>query len=211
MRKDSFFFVIKKEMSSVLRSLKEPTCTRRQFAVHSYRGFGSNIYFFTVEGDKLYRVENDLSGAPWVVARDMGTQRTVNEIDPELIELWENTNLWENIRVVRPGIARKFQVLSMVHGNENTGYNEGPAWNAEAYLAHNQGREIDNICDNETCPVNDMLVVGEEGNRVLTDYTQSLPFGTFWAVNDPMVIEYEFSAVTYRRAIKNRIDETTLF
>ena len=199
-------------MSSILRGLKEPTCTRRQFAVFSYLGFGSNYYYFTVDGNKLYRVENDLSGAPWVVARDMGTQRTVSEIDPELIELWENENLWENIRVVRPGIARKFQLLSMVHGNTDTGgLNEGPAWNALAYLAHDEGREIDNICDNETSPVNDMLVCGEEDNRVLTNYTQSLPFGTFWAVNDPMVIEYELSAVTYRRAIKNRIDETTLF
>ena len=200
-------------MSSVIRSLKEPTCTRRQFAVFSYLGISTNYYYyFTVDGNKLYRVENDLSGAPWVVARDMGTQRTVSAIDHELIQLWETENLWENIRVVRPGIARKFQLLSMVHGNTNTGgIDEGPAWNALAYLAHDQGREIDNICDNETSPVNDMLVCGEEDNRVLTDYTQSLPFGTFWAMNDPMVIEYEFSAVTYRRAIKNRIDETTLF
>lgn len=165
-----------------------------------------------MDGNKLYRVENDMSGTPWVLARDMGTQRTVSEVDSELIELWENENGWENIRVVRPGIARKFQLLSMVHGNINTGgLNEGPGWNGLAYLAHNHGREIDNICDNETSTVNDMLVVGEEENRVLTNYTQSLPFGTFWAMNDPMVIEYDFSEVTYRRAIKNRIDETTLF
>lgn len=200
-------------MSSTLRSFKEPNSTRRQFAVHGYKGFigDYNTYFFTVNEDTLYRIEYDLSGAAWVVARDMGAQRVINSIDPELIEFWQNNNLWENIRVVRPGIARKFQVLSIVHGNSSVSYNDGPAWNAEAYLDYNNGREISNICNPETCPVNDMLVVGESSNRVLTNYNQSLEFGTFWAMNDPVVIEYEFSLVTYRRAIKNRIDETTLF
>ncbi len=200
-------------MSSVLRGIKEPNSTRRQFAVHAYRGVPTDypVYFFTVQDDKLFRIENDLSGAAWVVARDMGSQRVIHSIDSELIEFWENQNLWENIRVVRPGIARKFQVLSMVHGNTSISYSDNPAYNTAAYLDYDEGRTIDNICNLESCPVNDMLVVGESDNRVLTDYTQSLEFGTFWAMNDPVVIEYEFSLATYRRAIKNRIDETTLF
>ena len=199
-------------MSSALRSFKEPNSTRRQFAVHPYRGAVEyDVYFFTVNGDALYRIENDLSGAGWVIARDMGVQRVINSIDTELIEFWETNNDWSNIRVIRPGIARKFQVLSMVHGNYSVSYNDGPAWNAGAYLDYNNGRQINNICDIESNTVNDMLVVGGTDNLVLTDYLQSLEFGTFWAMNDPVVIEYEYSDVTYRRAIKNRIDETTLF
>jgi hypothetical protein len=201
-------------MSSGLRAFKEPTSTRRQFAVHPYRGVPSedyNVYFFTVQEDKLYRIENDLSGAGWVVARDMGAQRVINSIDAELIEFWETNNQWSNIKVIRPGIARKFQVLSMVHGNYSVSYNNEPAWNAGAYLDYDNGRSIDNICNLENNTVNDMLVVGGADNLVLTDYTQSLEFGTFWAMNDPVVIEYEYSLATYRRAIKNRIDETTLF
>lgn len=174
----------------------------------SYLGFGGdNIYFFTVNGDTLYRVENDLSGIAWVVARDMGTQRVINQIDPELIELWENNNLWSNIRVIRSGIARKFQVLSMVRGNIDVGANNVVAWNAGAYLDDTNTP----IYNYETNTVNEMLVLGHATTTVLNDYNQNLPFGTFWAMNDPVVIEYEFSDVTYRRAIKNRIDETTLF
>jgi hypothetical protein len=62
-------------------------------------------------------------------------------------------------------------------------------------------------------PTNDMLVIGNDATTVNTEYTQNLPYGTFWAVNDPIIIEYNLSigSDTYRRAIKNRIDETTLF
>lgn len=196
-------------MSSTLRSLAEPTSTRRQFAVYSYVGAGSSDYFFTVNGDTLYRVENDLSGVHWAIARDMGTQRVINSLDIELVEFWETNNLWENIRVIRPGIARKFQCLSMVRGDRSTSHNNGPAWNASAYLSWNYDTSTP-IYDTDTNTVNDMLVLGNADTTLNGEYSQNLPFGTFWAMNDPLVIEYVFSDVTYRRAIKNRIDETTL-
>jgi hypothetical protein len=167
-------------MTSVIRYSTEPTNLRRQFNVQTYLGFGDNYYFFTVEGNKLYRIENDLSG---------------------------NNNLWENIRVIRSGIARKFQALSMVRGNFAVASQDGVAWNSGAYL-ENTNTPIYNY---QTNTVNDMLVLGHAETTVLNNYNENLPFGTFWAMNDPVVIEYEFSAVTYRRAIKNRIDETTLF
>jgi hypothetical protein len=198
-------------MSSTLRSIVEPTSTRRQFAVHAYRGFGENQdYFFTVNGSTLDRVENDLRNVHWVVARDMGTQRVIDTIDPEIIQLWEEENAWTNIRVIRPGIARKFQCISMVRGNISVAYNDGPAWNAEAYLSYDYETETP-IYNTDTNTVNDMLVIGRDSTVNTDDYYQSLPFGTFWAMNDPLVIEYVFSDITYRRAIKNRIDETTLF
>jgi hypothetical protein len=194
-------------MSSVLRTLKEPTHLNRQFMVHTYRGFSDNDYFFTVEGNKLYRIENDLSGVDWVVARDMGVQRVITDIDTELLELWESNNGWTNIHVIRPGVARKFQALAMVQGNTDISSENGPAWNAGAYL------RTDNtpIYNYQTNTVNDMMVLGHESTTVSNNYNQNLPFGTFWAMNDPVVIEYVFSEITYRRAIKHRIDETTLF
>ena len=59
--------------------------------------------------------------------------------------------------------------------------------------------------------INEPLIVGNATTTVNSGYYQNLPYGTFWAVNDPVVIKYDFSGVTYRRAIKNRIDETTFF
>jgi hypothetical protein len=58
--------------------------------------------------------------------------------------------------------------------------------------------------------INDLLIVGS-ATTTTTSTTQSLPFGTFWAVNDPIVIQFPFSFGTCTRAIKNRIDETTHF
>ena len=194
-------------MSSTLRSIKEPSNLRRQFKVDTYLGYAGNNYFFTVEGNKLYRIESDLSGVEWTVARDMGAQRVITDIDAELIELWQDSNGWENIKVIRPGIARKFQVVSMVRGNLPVDNGSGPAWNSGAYLSD----ENTPIFDVETNTVNDMMVVGHADTTVSNNYNQNLPFGTFWALNDPVVIEYDFSFVKYRRAIKNRIDETTLF
>jgi hypothetical protein len=178
--------------------------------VHSYYGAGSTDYFFTVQGDSLYRIEYDLKDVHWVVARDMGTQRVINSIDPEIIEYWETNNLWTNIRVIRPGIARKFQCISLVRGYIDTGNQQGPAWNSGAYLSWDYEEETP-IYNTNTNTVNDMLVIGRDSTTNPDNYTQTLPFGTFWAMNDPLVIEYVFSDVTYRRAIKNRIDETTLF
>jgi hypothetical protein len=200
------------EMSSSLRFFKEPTNVRRQFTVHPYVGFigDTNTYYFTVRDNKLYRIEYDLSGVQWVTARDMGKQVVVSEIDPEIIEYWETRNAWENIRVARPGIARKFQVVNMDRGNYYVSWddNNGPAWNAGAYLPNQKTTAIYNC---ETDAPNDMLVLGRAASTVSTDYFENLPFGTFYAMNDPVVIQYEFSDVTYTRAIKNRIDETTLF
>jgi len=196
-------------MSSTLRSFKEPNNVRRQFIVHPYVGFpgDSNSYYFTVQDSKLYRIENDLSGVDWIVARDMGKQTVVSDVDTEIIEYWESRNFWENIQVIRPGIARKFQVLSMTRGNYDVGVNSGVAWNTGAYLP-DTNKPIFNYEKNS---INDMLVVGRAETTVSAEYTQNLPFGTFYAMNDPIVIQYEFSGVTYTRAIKNRIDETTLF
>jgi len=199
-------------MSSTLRSFKEPTNVRRQFIVHPYAGVPTDygVYYFTVQDNKLYRIENDLSGVAWVTARDMGKQVVVTDIDPEIIEWWETQNLWTNIRVVRPGIALKFQVVSMDRGNLPVSYdnNSSVAWNSGAYLSDNKNTPIYNSTSN---PVNDMLVLGHPSTTVSSEYTQNLPFGTFYAMNDPVVIQYDFSDVTYTRAIKNRIDETTLF
>lgn len=194
-------------MSSVVRSIKEPTCLRRQFMVHTYRGIGPIDYFFTVEGNKLFRIEADLQNVDWTIARDMGTQRVVTEIDPEILEVWQTENAWTDITVIRPGVARKFQALAMVRGNISVSNENGPAWNAGAYL------RTDNtpIYNYETNTVNDMMVLGHADTTTSTAYTENLPFGTFWAMNDPMVIEYKFSDIVYRRAIKHRIDETTQF
>ena len=38
-----------------------------------------------------------------------------------------------------------------------------------------------------------------------TDYTQTLPSATFYAVIDPVVIQYTSGGNTYTRAIVNRV------
>jgi hypothetical protein len=196
-------------MSSVLRHIKEPTSLRREFTVFPYVGFGEgNRYYFTVRDNSLYRIEADLINVDWVVARDMGTSERITTIDPEIIEYWENQNLWTNISVIRPGEARKFQVVSIVRGNLSVS-NYGPAANAAAYL------DADNIAiynyEGVNMDINDPLILGNATTTISTEYEQNLPYGTFWAVNDPVIIKYDFSDVTYRRAIKHRIDETTFF
>lgn len=174
--------------------------------VHGYEATNTPVYF-TVEGATLYRTENDLSGIDWIVARDMGAQRVISEIDPNLIAVWESANAWSDIRVIRNGVARKFQVLSMVRGDRAVSDNGGPAWNSGAYL----DSENTPIYNYETNTVNEMLVLGRADTTVLNTTNMNLPYGTIWALNDPVVIEYNHSDVVYRRAIKNRIDETTLF
>ena len=197
-------------MSSVIRGVKEPNNVKRQFSVFSYQGLppgsSENEYYFTVEGSKLFRIEADLSGVNHVVARDMGVQRVIDSIDEELIELWENNNDWSNIRVVRPGIARKFQALTLVRGNNSVGNGNTAAYSDGDSAIYN----INGV----GMPINDMLIAGHDATTISNNYSQNLPYGTFWAMNDPVVIEYEFDSVgveTYRRAIKNRIMENTLF
>jgi hypothetical protein len=192
-------------MTSVLRHIKEPTSLRREFTVFPYLGVNATTYYFTVQGESLYRIENDLVDIDWVVARDMGSSRRITTIDPEIIELWEQQNLWSNIQVVRPGEARKFQVLSVVRGNADV----EPAAAETAYLS-SSNTNIYNY-EGQNMIINDPLILGHATTTVSNGYNQNLPYGTFWAVNDPVVIQYDFSEVTYRRAIKNRIDETTFF
>ena len=196
-------------MSSAVRGSKEPSNLKRQSAVFGYEGYpGGNYYYFTVEGSKLNRIEADLGGADYVVARDMGSQRTIDSIDAELIQLWRDNNNWQKIRVVRPGTARKFQALTMVRGDSDHGVGNG---NSVAYT------DADSAIYNRNgvgMPINDMLIAGHADTTIHDDYNENLPFGTFWVMNDPVVIEYEYPSAeseTYRRAIKHRIMETTLF
>jgi len=195
-------------MSSAFRGIRDASVLKRQFAVFGYEGFGENLYYFTVDGSKLHRIEADLSGVNHVIGRDMGSQRTIDAIDAELIELWEDNNSWQNIRVVRPGTARKFQALTMVRGDNehDIGNGNNAAYSIDNTAIYNQyGINM---------PINDMLIAGHEETTISNNYTKNLPYGTFWAMNDPIVIEYEFDSAgveTYRRAIKNRIMETTLF
>jgi hypothetical protein len=196
-------------MSSVLRYTKEAKNTKSQYMVMPYEGIPGepSRYFFTCKDNSIYRIENDLKGIDWIIARDMGSQMRIETIDIEVIELWESSNAWSNIRVIRPGYARKFQVVAMPRGNTSVGNENGPAWNAGAYFDN----ENTPIYDYETQSINDLLQVGNSITTVEDNYYQNLPMGVFWAMNDPVIIEYEFSEVTYRRAIKNRITSTTLF
>ena len=208
-------------MSSVQSYFKEPTSLRRQFTVYPYYTGGNNQYF-TVNNGTLYRIQADLSGVDYVVARDMGTEMTITGIDPSILSGWtsDSDDLISNLQVVRKGTARKFQVLSMVTGYVpasdlafvNTAGDDfkNYAGNATAYLDRENNNGLINVFGNNSV-INDMLIVGSN-TTVTNSTTQSLPFGTFWAINDPIVISYVFSdAGVKNRAIKNRIDETTLF
>jgi len=193
-------------MSSVLRTTKEATSLRRQFTVYPYFAGGTN-QFFTASNNTLYRFHADLSGVEYVVARDMGTEMEITAIDPNIINLLElqDTPGTPPVQIIRNGRARKFQILSMVSGNINggtTGYGNDPA-----YTASNDVFDITGASFN----INDALIVGDANTTNPTTDTQTLPFGTFWAVNEPIIVQYTFSSSPRQRAIKNRIDETTLF
>jgi hypothetical protein len=211
-------------MSSVCRYIKEPTSLRRQFSVFPYFGYNpeatngnENNIFFTVSDGTLYRIQSDIRSVDYVVARDMGTEMAITNIDSALLPylvIGETVNS----RVVRNGTARKFQVLSIVSGNYPTGdmffsksdgNNGNIGGNGQAY-ADSIFPNNNLFNTNGTADINDLLIVGS-GDTTTTATTQTLPFGTFWAVNDPIVIQYDFSATAYKRTIKNRIDETTFF
>jgi hypothetical protein len=220
-------------MTSIFRQIKESSDLRRQFAVYPYYNGGKN-QFFTCLSNTLYRIDSDLSGVDYVIARDMGTQMPITAVDSTIITNW-TTNLGNvlganNVNIVRSGTARKFQVVSMVSGNlatsdlmfadlnQNIGLDSYDyristignfAGNGTAYSDPRNTNALFNTTGNNFS-VNDLLIVGE-GTTTTTATTQSLPFGTFWAINDPIIISYEYSAITKTRAIKNRIDETTLF
>jgi hypothetical protein len=193
-------------MSSVIRYTREPTPISKRFTVWPYYGFigDDSEYYFTVQGDSLYRIEADMSGVnQWVVARDMGTETVINRVDPEIIHLWE-TNGWTDITVIRSGRARKFQALAIPNGNRNASQNNGPAWNAAAYTDPSDNFGNCPIYNNELTGINDLLVMGNS-TTITNEYNQSLPFGTFWAVVDPIVIRYVDGGSTYTRAVVNRV------
>lgn len=194
-------------MSSIIRHVSESSSISNRFTVWPYYGIpaGGVEYFFTVSGNSLYRIEADLSGAyHWVVARDMGKETTINTIDIELIEYWENNNSWENITVIRPGRARKYQALAIPQGNTDASQNNGPAWNAAAYTLPD-GTFNTSYYNNQLTGINDLLIMGESSTTISNNYIQNLPFATFYAVVDPIVIRYNIGADTYTRAIVNRV------
>jgi hypothetical protein len=204
-------------MSSIQSYFKEPTSLRRQFTVYPDYTAGQNQYF-TVNNGILYRTQADLSGVDYIVARDMGKEMTITDIDPSILDTWFD-GLASNIKVVRKGTARKFQVLSMGEGsffttnlyfaNDTCTSSANAAGNGTAFGDYQHSNGLYKTNGNGVA-INDLLIVGSD-STVTTSTTQTLPFGTFWAVNDPIVISYLFSDVKKHRAIKNRIDETTLF
>jgi hypothetical protein len=191
-----------------MRYTREPTPISKRFTVFPYYGLPTGEqpeYYFTVTGDSLYRIEADLSGSgQWVVARDMGKEIFVNTIDAELIHDWETNNSWTEITVIRRGRARKFQALAIPSGSRGGSDNNGPAWNAGAYT--DPGNDIGNdiIYNNQFTGINDLLIMGKS-TTTTGEYNESLPFGTFWAVVDPIVIRYVSGGNTYTRAIVNRV------
>jgi hypothetical protein len=211
-------------MSSVLRTTKEATSLRRQFTVYPYYTGGENN-FFTVSNGTLYRFQYDLSGVDYVVARDMGTEMTITGVDSAIVGSIVPSG---SLEVVRKGTARKFQVLSVISGVDNfDGLEINPTGNMYTTNADLSG--VQNIVGNGTAyldtlhatnlvdlsginlTINDALVLGSAETTNPSATGQTLPFGTFWAVNDPIIIKYEYSFGYTQRAIKNRIDETTLF
>jgi hypothetical protein len=195
-------------MSSVLRYSREPTPVSKRFTVFPYYGApvtNRTDYYFTVNGNSLYRVESDLIGEnQWVVARDMGKETAINTLDIELIEWWQTNNSWSDITVIRKGRARKYQALAIPNGSTDGSYNSGPAWNSGAYTDPNNNFYDCPIYNNTNTGINDSLVMGN-ATTTTDEYTESLPFGTFWAVVDPVVIRYTSSGSTYTRAIVNRV------
>ena len=192
-------------MSSVLRYTREPTPISKRFTVFPYYGVNASEYYFTVNGETLYRIESDLSGNRfWVVARDMGTETRITTIDPEILEWWETGNQWSNITVIRPGRARKYQALAVPEGNINASDNNGPAWNSGGYT-NADGQILTPYYNTENTGINDLLIMGYGETTVLNNYNQNLPFATFYAVIDPVVIQYQYNGSTYTRAIVNRV------
>lgn len=194
-------------MSSVLRCIREPISISKRFTVFPYYGAAGSAdeYYFTVNGTSLYRVEADFGGNnQWVVARDMGKETFINTIDTEIIEYWENENSWSDITVIRSGRARKYQVLAVPNGSKDGSRNNGPAWNAAAYTDPSNSFNNCPIYDNQLTGINDSLIMGNS-TTTTNEYTQSLPYGTLWAVVDPVIIRYVSGGSTYTRAIVNRV------
>lgn len=192
-------------MSSVIRYIKEQTPISQRFTVFPYYGVSDIEYYFTVNGTTLYRIEADLSGLnQWVVARDMGKETFINTIDPEIIEWWETKNAWTDITVIRKGRARKFQLLAIPNGNLGASNDSSPAYNSGGYTDPNGGMP-NTIYNNQRTGINDLLIEGHATTTINNNYNQNLPFGTFWAVIDPVIIQYKSGINTYTRAVVNRV------
>ena len=191
-----------------MRYTRESTPISKRFTVFPYYDnapSNEDDYYFTVNGDSLYRIESDLSGSnQWVVARDMGKETFINTIDVELINYWETNNSWSDIAVIRRGRARKFQALAVPNGSIGGSNNNGPAWNAAAYTDPDNDFGGHVIYNNQFTGINNLLVMGNS-TTVTNQTNQSLPFATFWAVVDPVVIRYVDGGNTYTRAIVNRV------
>ena len=192
-------------MTSLLRATRESPQLSRRFTVFPYYGAGASLeYYFTISGNSLYRIEADLSGSnQWIVARDMGKEVSITSIDPELIEFWENQNGWTNIQVVRNGRARKFQALAVPTGDRDASVTNNPAFNSGGYTDP-ESNMISPIYNSTYTGINDLLIMGNSDTTISNNYNQNLPFGTFYAVVDPVVIKYE-NGGTYTRAILNRV------
>jgi hypothetical protein len=194
-------------MSSVIRSLREPISIRNQYTIHAYgipndtsANLGSvtdiQLNYFTVTNNILYRHPDTAS--VWMVVRDMGTQHRIDVIDPALIQVWQTYTGWQNIRVIRPGIARKYQMLSMTEGDRPSSYFDyaivgarEPEYNSGSYMWDQS---------NQPSRINDVLVLENDAT-----------YGIVWALIDPIFIEYTSGGTTYRRAIRNKVELTTLF
>jgi hypothetical protein len=191
-------------MSSVLRSTKEATSLRRQFTVYPYFNGGVN-QFFTASNGTLSRIAIDISGVDYVIARDMGAEMTITAVDSALAPLLTSDSQTP-VQVVKTGTARKFQVLSMMSGRNlsdsaiptgnmysvDSGFSEirNIIGNGEAYSDTRNSNSLFDVSGRNTT-INDLLIVGS-ATTTTTSTTQSLPFGTFWAVNDPIVIQFPF-------------------
>ena len=247
-------------MTSVLRTTRDSTNLKRQFQIYP-TDMGAILptpVFFNVENQKLSAFNYDLSNVKWVIARDMGVQSVVTDIDQGLLNFiydFDNSEAApfpptfsnQAIKVVRPGIARKFQVLSMYSGglypdfDENTNITpfsniNNPSQlfadlsgfivgNGRAYLGFGDVNPLFNngspfignapggLINSSNDIVNDLLIVGDSSSSNVDgqSYKTNLPFGTFWALNDPVFITFNLSGGTYQRAVKNLIQETTFF
>jgi hypothetical protein len=192
-------------MSSVIRYTREPTPLSHRFTVFPYHGVNNQDQYFTVTNESLYRIHADLTGnTQWIVARDMGKESAINTIDPVILADWETQNTWTNITILRKGRARKFQLLAIPNGDFGAADNNGPAWNAAAYTDPSNDFNANQLYNNFFPGINDLLIVGND-----TTSADRLPFGTFWAVIDPIVIQYTASDdIVYRRAIVNRVNQS---
>lgn len=113
-----------------------------------------------------------------------------------------NKNGWT--ATAHAGRARKYQLLAIPNGSIAGSDTNTPAFNAAAYTDPT-GDLSNTIYNNQFTGINDLLIEGNATTTINTNYTQNLPFGTFYAVVDPVIIRYTSGENTYTRAIVNRV------